>query len=79
MTTSEQARADAMADAETLRMFPALRYHREELANAESQGMLCALFIRRALVHRRSSITQPVRFARDAAHAAFRAVPGLKG
>ena len=63
MTSSEQARADAMADAETLRRF-LLREH----------GLNAADDIRLA-----SNGQVVMLHPEEAARAAFRAVPGLRG
>jgi hypothetical protein len=69
MSKSEQARADAMADAETLRRsslkIRAFDADRESLVSTISCGRAtsaCAYFTGKAL-----------------AHVAFRAVPGLRG
>lgn len=64
MTTSEQARADAIADAETLRLFPLF-------ARDLSAGVRLRLFIDPHLADYRTAVSR--------ARAAFRAVPGLRG
>ena len=69
MTTSEQAQADAMADAETLR-----RFLRDSMTPFEwrFQSGLCYKFPRKG--------TWPDCIsAKHRASAAFRAVPGLRG
>ena len=78
MTSSEQARADALADAETLLYYAttikATRGARRELVtaldNATFYGSRAARFVAKAAGHW-SAFT--------AARAAFRAVPGLRG
>ena len=84
MSKSEQARADAMADAETYlgilfdnggeRLRIDLRDERLNVWRAQNSGF--------ASVVSYSLYPEPVRsaqFARLAARAAFRAVPGLRG
>lgn len=68
MTTSEQARADALADAETLR----LNLHSGDIAIASVEGDLAA-------VYPEAESGFAARCAKRAARAAFRAVPGLRG
>ena len=69
MTLSEQARADAMADAETLRWF--LRQYLSPFDWRFRSG-LCYRY------PRRGSLPDPVHSI-HAAHAAFLAIPGLRG
>jgi hypothetical protein len=65
MTTSEQARADAMADAETLRL------------NAYLAAMPCwRTVLRISIQQNRDFAYEDGRYAADRA---FRAVPGLRG
>lgn len=75
MTSSEQARADAIADAETLRLYtdprPRLKDQRcQRLCDAEFYGKRAVLDMdeHRAYYD-----------GKGAARAAFRAVPGLRG
>ena len=77
MTKSEQARADAMADAETLRViaWEAPRAHvSNALRKARNLGVRAASEIEYGGGWLLPNVT-----AREAAHAAFRAVPGLRG
>jgi len=90
MTTSEQARADAMADAETLRLyFASGRFFR---VSAEAAPIACGLYpegwltLGGPMPHRETlrmaSLGWAARAARHAcglASDAFRAVPGLRG
>jgi len=83
MTTSEQARADAMADAETLRIVAGT-----EWPGRTSDGSPFVLAKANARRGRgRASLAFHIRRGRtysayalvmDAAHEAFRAVPGLR-
>lgn len=84
MTKSQQARADALADAETLRRnVPCCREDR--IVKAEHQVhadlWLAAWQGERAatLPYPLETADQQAACARIAAHAAFRAVPGLRG
>lgn len=80
MTTSEQARCDAMKDAETLRPF---------LFGIAFHPLLSETYVLRPLRVaakpygvgrlRIYKTEDAVRRARNAAHAAFLAVPGLRG
>jgi hypothetical protein len=76
MTTSEQARANAMADAETLRALPSFYF--PDRSTEETFNVLhytrCAVVV--------GSLSDPSNlptYAERAARAAFRAVPGLRG
>lgn len=74
MTSSEQARADAMADAETLRRIA------QELRHGTIPERVAAAFG----LHARTAIhhgwrAQSAQESRKAAHAAFCAVPALRG
>jgi len=71
MTKSEQARADAMADAETLRLY-VLR--NADLAHADRQASALRT-IQAELAQKGLTAKNAQRIAR----AAFRAVPGLRG
>ncbi len=79
MTASEQARADALADAETLQEY----LRRLPLGSLLRPGMsglgLCGSShgVRKAIA--RGHLNVAARRASAAAHAAFRAVPGLRG
>ena len=71
MTPSEQARADAIADATTLRLAV-----RPSSATAEEAYRLGGWVIAHLANH--VDRGEAVRLAVAAAHAAFRAVPGLR-
>lgn len=77
MTTSEQARADAMADAETLRRvcFGSGSLANDLAVQASSEGTRAGL----VATGKVWCGTSAYDYARFAAHAAFRAVPGLRG
>ena len=81
MTTSEQARADAMADAETLLSATRDRHRSPKQAHAAHKARMAgadACFnLRYPLSH--DPLDSPVLLATTAARAAFRAVPGLRG
>ena len=74
MSASEQARADAMADAETLRI-EAWRYPKDFRTALESAG----IFGNGARAKTHTSARAAASCATSAARAAFRAVPGLRG
>jgi hypothetical protein len=78
LSPSEQARADAMADAETLR----LNAYTSDLCLAAGHGGRCAQRLRFPLGERGGLLGSPEDFAQHhalfAARAAFRAVPGLR-
>lgn len=69
---------DAIADAATFRFY-ALSYwlHNRHCEDAEMHGACCALHL--TTRRRRPCPETAAELATDAAHAAFRAVPGLKG
>lgn len=81
MTTSEQARADAMADAETF--LEIVLYARDQPINMELKPLRMELW--RALEYGAKAKAEAPYWisagyqATDAARAAFRAVPGLRG
>lgn len=83
MTSSEQARADAMADAETLRRVVTAHdvrgyalplERRSPILKAAKYGSDAGFFMR----HNHDPIDEPGQFAISAARAAFRACPGLR-
>jgi hypothetical protein len=74
MTATEQARADAMADAETLLRVSEEGYY-SELFQAPRYGDWAI----RSLAGHISAFATPDVYAQRAARAAFRAVPGLRG
>ena len=69
MTTSEQARADALADAETLRQFWMDAHPLERDRSTDYLTFLSAP----------DTLGLAQFMARGAARAAFRAIPGLRG
>jgi hypothetical protein len=85
MTASEQARADAMADAETLRLLePAVAtWKRSEAGVALSEASFHGAGAVYSMGYRgECAVSVPAlaaEQAQKAAHAAFRAVPGLRG
>lgn len=75
MTTSEQARADAVADAETLRL--ALKITKSGNPDYYVMGGIAlAAMVHPGVVHAAESAAP---CAIQAARATFRAVPGLRG
>ena len=68
MTRNEQARADAMADAETLRLNDGRRILTARAASSERFAWLMD-----------GGHGDPAGLARFCAHRAFRSVPGLRG
>jgi hypothetical protein len=98
MTESEQARADAIADAETLRRF-VFRGKRTPTTYGGSRSFATVYAVTNPDIRRAfwagESVVQSIGYAtygasvypvatllskvREAAHAAFRAVPGLRG
>jgi len=75
MTTSEQARADALADAETLRRYLESEYCRSRLLGGPPAGPLKYGRLRNLLRGGHFEL----RDWRQVARAAFRAVPRLRG
>ena len=80
MTTSEQARADAMADAETLLEFVGekLQYH-SGFRMARDYGDFAVYTLQHLKPRAYKARAQAIEFSIIAARAAFRAVPGLRG
>jgi len=87
VTKSEQARADAMADAETLRLFASHVWdHSDQYCD---QAASLPLLLDRArgvkqggrlsYYQRKGRLGAVAVLIADAAHAAFQAVPGLRG
>lgn len=74
MTLSEQARADAIADAETLLRYLETEYCRSRLLDGPSARPLNYGRLRNLRARTITGAWEP----RQIAHAAFRAVPGLR-
>lgn len=87
MTKSEQARADALADAETLRLFAEESWRHSELYCDDASSLPLLLDRARGVkqggrlgyYQRKGRLGAVSVLITDAAHAAFRAVPGLRG